>query len=58
MEARKGGLRPKAYVLKPFFFRLARAHDVDIRPVAVVGAEEFYPYVKHFRSLAIFKNYI
>ncbi len=43
------------YKLKPFtkgFFRLALAHDVDILPVAVVGAEEFYPYVKHFRSLA------
>lgn len=43
------------YQLKKFtrgFFRLAVQAGVDILPVAVVGAEEFYPYVKHARKTA------
>lgn len=34
------------------FFKMAEATGVDILPIAVVGAEEFYPYVFHMKSLA------
>ncbi len=34
------------------FLRMAIASKVEILPIAVVGAEEFYPYVFHLRKLA------
>ncbi len=34
------------------FLRMAIAADVEILPVAVVGAEEFFPYVIHLKKLA------
>ena len=34
------------------FFRMALHTKTDILPIAVVGAEEFYPYVVHFKKLA------
>ncbi len=34
------------------FLRMAIASKVEILPIAVVGAEEFYPYVFHMRKLA------
>ena len=43
------------YKLKPFskgFFRIALSSKVEILPVAVVGAEEFYPYVYQLKSLS------
>jgi 1-acyl-sn-glycerol-3-phosphate acyltransferase len=46
---------PEYYHMKPFsrgFFRLALQAGTDILPVAVVGAEEFYPLVYHSHKLA------
>lgn len=43
------------YQLQPFtkgFYRLALKNNVEILPVAVVGAEEFYPLVYHPMKLA------
>ena len=43
------------YKLQSFthgFYRLALATKVPILPIAVIGAEEFYPFVYHARSLA------
>lgn len=43
------------YRLKKFtkgFFRLAQKSQVEILPIAVIGAEEFYPLVYHSRPLA------
>ena len=34
------------------FFRLALEARIDIVPIAVIGAEEFYPYVFHLKTLA------
>lgn len=34
------------------FFRMALQSKTDILPIAVVGAEEFYPFVYHFQKLA------
>jgi 1-acyl-sn-glycerol-3-phosphate acyltransferase len=34
------------------FLRMALASKVEILPIAVVGAEEFFPYVMHFQKLA------
>lgn len=45
------------YKLKNFssgFFKMALKADVEILPVAVIGAEEFYPYVYHPKKLAKF----
>jgi len=45
----------KFYQMQPFtsgFFRLALKNQVDILPIAVVGAEEFYPFVFHSKTLA------
>lgn len=45
------------YKLKPFthgFYRIALNTQCPILPVSVVGAEEFYPFVYHARSLAKF----
>jgi 1-acyl-sn-glycerol-3-phosphate acyltransferase len=36
------------------FLRMAIAADAEILPIAVVGAEEFYPYVLHLKKLAKF----
>ncbi len=36
------------------FLRMAIASKAEILPVAVVGAEEFYPFVFHFKKLAKF----
>ena len=47
--------RPDYYKLQPFtrgFYRLSIATGVPILPVAVVGAEEFYPYVYQLQSVA------
>ncbi|MBT3584553.1 MAG: acyltransferase family protein [Halobacteriovoraceae bacterium] len=38
------------------FFRLSAEAGVDVLPVAVVGAEEFYPYVYQAKTLANFFN--
>lgn len=43
------------YKLQPFtkgFFRIALQTKVDILPIAIIGAEEFYPYVYHLKKLA------
>lgn len=43
------------YQLKSFthgFYRMALATNTPILPISVIGAEEFYPYVFHARSLA------
>lgn len=43
------------YHLQPFtkgFLRMAIAAKVEILPIAVVGAEEFFPYVIHLKKLA------
>ena len=43
------------YKLKPFtrgFIRMALQTKVDILPISVVGAEDFYPFVFHLRKLA------
>lgn len=43
------------YEMKKFttgFYRLAAKNNVDIIPVAVVGAEEAYPFVYHAKDLA------
>ncbi len=49
---------PKNYYrLKPFtkgFIRMALQSKVDIVPIAVVGAEDFYPFVFHARKIAKF----
>jgi len=45
------------YKLQPFtrgFIRMAITSGVDILPVAVTGAEEFYPYVVQMKRLAKF----
>jgi len=34
------------------FFRLALKANIDILPISVVGAEEFFPYVYHFKDIA------
>jgi 1-acyl-sn-glycerol-3-phosphate acyltransferase len=36
------------------FLRMAIASNVEILPIAVVGAEEFFPYVMHLKKLARF----
>lgn len=36
------------------FLRMAIASDAEILPIAVVGAEEFFPYVMHMKKLAKF----
>lgn len=43
------------YKMKPFtrgFFRMCAATGVEILPVGIVGAEEFFPYVYHPRKIA------
>lgn len=43
------------YKLQPFtkgFFRIALQSNTEILPIAVIGAEEFYPYVMHLKKLA------
>jgi len=47
------------YKLKPFtkgFLQMALSEKIDIVPVAVVGAEEFYPYVYHLKKLKKYLN--
>lgn len=47
------------YRLKPFtkgFIRMALQAKVDILPISVVGAEDFYPFVFHLRKLAKILN--
>lgn len=47
------------YKLKPFtygFYRMALQKNTSIIPVAVVGAEEFFPFVKQLPSLARWLN--
>ena len=34
------------------FLRMALSSKVEILPIAVVGAEEFYPFVMHFKKIA------
>ena len=34
------------------FFRLALKANIDILPISVIGAEEFFPYVHHFKDFA------
>ena len=36
------------------FLRMALASDAEILPIAVVGAEEFFPYVLHLKRIAKF----
>ncbi len=46
---------PEFYQLKDFtlgFYRLALEKKIPIIPIAIVGAEEFYPYVYHNKTLA------
>lgn len=46
---------PDYYKLKEFssgFYRMALSHQTPILPLAVIGAEEMYPFVIHFKSLA------
>jgi 1-acyl-sn-glycerol-3-phosphate acyltransferase len=38
------------------FLRMALSSKVEILPIAVVGAEEFFPYVMHFKKIAKFFN--
>lgn len=38
------------------FLRMALASKVEILPMAVVGAEEFFPYVVHFKKLSRLLN--
>jgi 1-acyl-sn-glycerol-3-phosphate acyltransferase len=43
------------YKIQPFsrgFFRMALQSECSILPVAVIGAEEFYPYVYQFKRVA------
>lgn len=50
---------PDYYRLQPFtkgFLRMAIASKVDILPIAVVGAEEFFPFVIHLKKIAKFLN--
>jgi len=45
------------YKLKPFtkgFIRMALQANVEILPISVVGAEDFYPFVFHLRKVANF----
>ena len=45
----------KYYQVQSFtkgFYRLAMKNDIEILPIAVVGAEEFYPLVYHPKKLA------
>ncbi len=45
------------YHLQPFtkgFLRMALASKVEILPIAVIGAEEFFPFVFHLKKLAHF----
>ncbi len=47
------------YKLQPFtkgFYRIALQTRTEILPVCVIGAEEFYPYVVHFKKLAKMMN--
>ena len=47
------------YRLKPFtkgFIRMALQAKVDILPISVVGAEDFYPFVFHLRKIAKMLN--
>lgn len=58
-EGVKGIAKPTSefYQLRPFtqgFFRVAAQTQTEILPVAVVGAEEFYPLVYHSKKLAKF----
>lgn len=46
---------PDYYQVQPFtkgFYRLAKAAKVKILPIAVVGAEEFYPWVYQAKGIA------
>ncbi len=48
---------PEFYKLKDFtlgFYRLALEKKIPIIPLAIVGAEEFYPYVYHNKTIANF----
>lgn len=38
------------------FLRMALSSKVEILPIAVVGAEEFFPYVMHFKKIAKMLN--
>ena len=45
----------KFYTLQKFttgFFRMAAQKEVEVLPLAIVGAEEFYPHVAHFPTIA------
>lgn len=58
-EGVKGIAKPtsKFYQLQDFtsgFFKLALQTKTNILPIAVVGAEEFYPHVTHFPKIAKF----
>jgi 1-acyl-sn-glycerol-3-phosphate acyltransferase len=47
------------YKLQPFtkgFYRIALQTRTEILPICVIGAEEFYPYVVHFKKLAQLLN--
>ncbi len=47
------------YKLQSFthgFYRLALEKQVDVLPITVIGAEEFYPYVYHSKELASLFN--
>lgn len=46
---------PDYYKIKEFssgFYRMALTHQTSILPIAVIGAEEMYPFVMHLRGLA------
>lgn len=46
---------PDYYKVKDFssgFYRMASTHQTSILPIAVIGAEEMYPFVIHFKGLA------
>ncbi|MFA5582949.1 MAG: 1-acyl-sn-glycerol-3-phosphate acyltransferase, partial [Bacteriovoracaceae bacterium] len=46
---------PDFYNIKEFssgFYRMAATHQTPILPIAVIGAEEMYPFVIHIKSLA------
>src|SRR5690606_20954149 len=51
---------PDFYKLKDFssgFYRMASTHQTPILPLAVIGAEEMYPFVMHFKGLANFVGF-
>lgn len=51
---------PDYYKLKEFstgFYRMASTHQTSVLPIAVIGAEEMYPFVMHFKSLADFVGF-